>query len=315
MKAKVKLNLTMPLTTFPLPVQKSPIEWKIHLFATLFKGIKAFSCLFYKKRGIRIVAALWDSFCFLKDKMGADKRLTEILSACPDLINLRLGEDCRETCFCCLSGCTAAKDTYPFYFLFFIFLILLLSFFLACLLSFLFLLFPLFFSLSLLFSFFPTLFPKRNQKEMDAASREQCREGTGYERGMIQVSRVPGLGPGCRGWHTQPQTHLACFSHCWGAKWWCGDVVQWWSPNMSQRWACSCQPPCLLHNTWKIMDQGKELRQGTICFLNFSVSWAWMKALFFFHVVFQVTFDHSWSSNLLVFSWQVQKFILLQRHL
>lgn len=149
---------------------------------------------------------------------------------------------------------------------------------------------------------------------MDAACREHCREGTGHETGMIQVSRVAELGPGCRWWHTQPQIHPACFSHHWGAKWWCGDVAQWGSLNTSQRWACSCQSTCLLHTTWKIMDQGKELRQGRICFLNFC-QLSLNQSLIFFHVVFQVTFDLGCSSSVLVFSDKFGSLYCLQKHL
>lgn len=116
-----------------------------------------------------------------------------------------------------------------------------------------------------------TLFPSRNQKEMDAAPREQHREGTGRQKEVIQVSRVLG-GPGHRPWQAQRQMPSPRFNLHRGAEWQCGDVAQWGSPNSPQRWAHSCQSTCLPHTTWKIMDQGKEPRQGTTCFLNLSTS-------------------------------------------
>lgn len=46
--------------------------------------------------------------------MRVDKRITEMLSSCPDLVNLRPGKHYTENCIRCLSGCYAAKDTWAF---------------------------------------------------------------------------------------------------------------------------------------------------------------------------------------------------------
>lgn len=39
----------MLFTSFPAPVEKNSVKWKIHLFVSLFNGIKVFSCLFREK--------------------------------------------------------------------------------------------------------------------------------------------------------------------------------------------------------------------------------------------------------------------------
>lgn len=114
--------------------------------------------------------------------MRVDKRTTEMLSSCPDLVNLRPGRHYTENCIRCFSGCYAAKDTWAFsvlvfllnFFLllhFFLFLFLfLLPFFLILTFTFSFpsCLFPFLFLFLFLSFFFPS-FPSRNQEEMDAA--------------------------------------------------------------------------------------------------------------------------------------------------
>lgn len=214
-QSEIKFNNAIYL--FPLPLQRNSIEWKIHLFVTLFKGIKAFSCLFCKKRGNRIVTALWGCFCFPKDKMGADKKLTEMLSSCPDQVNLRLEEHWRESCFCCLSGCAAAKDTWAFYGCFVVVVVFLLLFHFLPSFPSLPLLFLVFFiSLSLFFSFPPH--PLSQKESKGDGCCKQGRDRT-WKRDdpAKQSSRAVA--------RMQMMAHTACFSHHWGAKWWCGDVT------------------------------------------------------------------------------------------
>lgn len=137
--------------------------------------------------------------------MGADKRITEMLSSCPDLVNLRLGEYYIQNFSLCFPS-SLFISYFSFSFL---------PSFLPPLFLFL------FFSISLSFSFSlsspPALFPSRNQKEMDAAPREQHREGTGCQKEMIQVSGVLG-GRGHRSWQAQRQMPSPWFNLHGGAE-------------------------------------------------------------------------------------------------